>query len=102
MVHEGTHRPMLVSWAVRRAQVPSNAIHRSLAQVRLLWKPGSFSGRNLTVPRNDLYDIYDTSLGEQVFPSPYKKPVISAVNPLERIQCSANEKKRHLTYILVP
>jgi hypothetical protein len=30
MVNEGTRRPMLVSWAVRRAQVPSNAIHRSL------------------------------------------------------------------------
>jgi hypothetical protein len=35
MVHEGTRRPMLVSWAVRRARVPSNAIHRSLAQGRL-------------------------------------------------------------------
>jgi hypothetical protein len=46
----------------------------------------------LTVPRNDLYDIYGTSLGEQVLPSPYKKPVISAVDPLGRIQCSANEK----------
>jgi hypothetical protein len=52
----------------------------------------AFSKENLTVPRNDLYDIYGTSMGEQVFPSPYKKPVISPVNPLEGIQCSANEK----------
>lgn len=37
MVYEGIRRPMLVSSAVRRAQVPSNAIHRSLAQGRLLW-----------------------------------------------------------------
>jgi hypothetical protein len=48
-----------------------------------------------------LYDIYGTSLGEQAFPPPYKKPVISAINPLERIQCSVN-KKTALTYILVP
>jgi hypothetical protein len=33
MVHEGTRQPILVSWAVRRAQVPSNAIHRSLPKV---------------------------------------------------------------------
>jgi hypothetical protein len=92
MVHVGTRRPMLVSWAVRRAQVLSNAIHRSLAQGRLSWNPGSLSKENLTVPRNDLYDIYGTSLGEQGLPSSYKKPVIAAVNPLERIQCSANEK----------
>jgi hypothetical protein len=64
MVHEGTHRPMLVSWAVRRAQVPSNAIHRNLTQGRLLGNSGSISKENLTVPRNDLYDIYGTSLGE--------------------------------------
>ena len=30
MVNEGTRRPMPVNWAARRAQVPSNAIHRSL------------------------------------------------------------------------
>lgn len=70
MVHEGTRRPMLVSLAVRRALVPSNAIHRSLAQGQLLWDPGSSSKEALTVPRNDLYDVYGTSLGEQIFPSP--------------------------------
>lgn len=94
MVHEGTRRPKLVSLAVRRALVPSNGIHRSLPQGQLLWDIGSFSKEALTVPRNDLYDIYGTSLGEHVFPSPYKKPVISAVNPLETIQRSAN-KRRH-------
>jgi len=102
MVYEGTRRPMLVSWAARRAQVPSNAIRRSLARGRLLWNLGKLQQRSLTVPRNDLYDIYGTPPGEQVFPPPYKKPVISAVNPLERIQRSVRMKKTALTYILVP
>lgn len=105
MVYEGIHQPMPVSLAVRRAQVPSNGIHRSLAQTTRSNYCGileaSTQEKNLTVPRNDLYDIYGTSLGEQVFPSPYEKPVISAVNPLERIQRSSNENMA-LTYILVP
>jgi hypothetical protein len=61
-----------------------------------------YSKENVTVPRNDLYDIYGTSMGEQVFPSPYKKPVISAVNPLEREYSAVRMKKTALTYILVP
>jgi hypothetical protein len=39
MEYEGTRRPMLVNWVVRRAQVPSNAIRRSLAQGRLFIEP---------------------------------------------------------------
>ena len=83
MVNEGTRRPMPVNWAARRAQVPSNAIHRSLFhKVDYYGTLEAFSKEKLTVPRNDLNNIYGTSMGEQVFPSPYKKPVISAVNPL--------------------
>ena len=37
----------------------------------------------LTVPRNNLYDIDGTPAGKQVFPPPYEKPVIPAINPLE-------------------
>jgi hypothetical protein len=55
----------------------------------------------LTVPRNDLYDIYGTSAGEQVFPPPYEKPVISTINPLKGIQRRTNEKMA-MTYVLVP
>ena len=42
MEYEEIRRPMLVSWAVRHALVPSNGIHHSLAQGRLLWNPGRF------------------------------------------------------------
>jgi hypothetical protein len=42
MEHGGIRRPMLVSLAVRHALVPSNAIHHSLAQGRLLWNSSRF------------------------------------------------------------
>jgi hypothetical protein len=101
MEYEGIRRPMLVSLAVRHAQVPSSAIHRSLAQCRLLWNPGGSIQGNLTVPRNNLHDIDGTSASEQVFPPPYEKPVISAINPLGMIQRRANEKTA-MTYVLIP
>ncbi len=34
MVYEGNRQPMLVSLAVRRARVPSNAIHHSLRTIQ--------------------------------------------------------------------
>lgn len=74
---------MLVSLAVRHARVPSNAIHRSLLKDGLiLWNSRRFVNEILTVPRNDLHDIDGTSASEQALPSPYEKPVISAINPL--------------------
>ena len=82
MGYGGIRRPMLVSLAVPHARVPSNAIHRSLVKGRLvLWNPGRFI---LTVPRYDLHDIDGTSAGEQAFPPPYEKPVITPINPLGR------------------
>jgi hypothetical protein len=41
--------------------------------------------RKLTVPRNDLNNIDSMAVGEQVLPSPYKQPVICAINPLEKL-----------------
>ena len=83
MEYAGIRQPMLVSLAVRHARVPSNAIHRSLVKGQfVLWNPGHFTNGILTIPRNDLHDIDVTTAGEQVFPPPYEKPVISAINPL--------------------
>jgi hypothetical protein len=63
-----------------------------LRKERLLWNLGSFYHGNLTVPRNELYDIDGISAGEEVFPPPNEKPVICAINPLERRGPSAQRK----------
>ena len=60
------------------------------------------SRESLTVPRNDLYDIDGTSVGKQVFPPPYEKPVIPAINPLEGHTAQSGRKGGEIPYVLVP
>jgi hypothetical protein len=44
------------------------------------------SKEGLTVPRYDLYDVDNISVGEQVLPAPDEQPVVPTINPLESMK----------------